>query len=113
MEAARSKAFVILDGTLLPMDRIAADRPYCSGKHKKHAMNVQVLTDPFGKLLWASPAMPGAVHDIRAARTHGIIAALAEADVKCWADKGYQGASGTVRVHVPPAEYEATRDLGG
>jgi hypothetical protein len=43
----------------------------------------------------------------------GIIAALAEADVKCWADKGYQGASGTVRVHVPPAEYEATHDLGG
>jgi hypothetical protein len=31
-------------------------------------------------------------------RTHGIIDALAEADVRCWADKGYQGAGGTVRV---------------
>lgn len=26
-------------------------------------MNGQVLADPFGQLLWASPAMPGAVHD--------------------------------------------------
>ncbi len=48
-EAARTastKAFVLLDGTLLPIDRIAADRPFYSGKHKKHGMNVQVLADP-------------------------------------------------------------------
>ncbi|MER6924163.1 transposase family protein, partial [Streptomyces spiralis] len=38
------------------------------------------------------------VHDVRAAREHGIIDTLAEADVNCWADKGYQGAGGTVRV---------------
>jgi hypothetical protein len=30
-------------------------------------MNVQVLADPFAQLLWASPALPGAVHDVRAA----------------------------------------------
>jgi hypothetical protein len=70
--AASMKAFVLMDGTLLPMDRIAADRPFYSGKHKKHGMNVQVITDPFGRLLWASPALPGAVHDVRAAREHGI-----------------------------------------
>ncbi|MGW5974863.1 IS5 family transposase [Streptomyces sp. NPDC055186] len=100
-EAARTastKAFVLLDGTLLPIDRIAADRPFYSGKHRKHGMNVQILADPFGRLLWASPALPGAVHDVRAAREHGIIGALADADVKCWADKGYRGAGGTVRV---------------
>ena len=45
---ATTKAFVILDGTLVPIDRIAADRPFYSGKHKRHGMNVQVLTDPFG-----------------------------------------------------------------
>ncbi|WP_322973208.1 transposase family protein, partial [Peterkaempfera griseoplana] len=59
---------------------------------------VQVITDPSGQLLWASPALPGAVHDVKAPRTHGIIDALAEAGVRCWADKGYQGAGGTVRV---------------
>ena len=78
VRAASRKAFAILDGTLLPIDRIAADRPFYSGKHKKHGMNVQVLADPAGRLLWASPALPGAVHDIRAAREHGIIDALTE-----------------------------------
>lgn len=87
---------MILDGTLLPIDRIAADRPYYSGKHQKHGMNVEVIADPLGRLLWASAALPGAVHDIRAARTHGIIEALTEAGVRSWADKGYQGAAGTV-----------------
>lgn len=50
IETARKKAFVILDGTL-PIDRIAADTPYYSGRHKRHGLNVQVLTDPFGRLL--------------------------------------------------------------
>lgn len=98
MTVAASKAFVILDGTLLSIDRIAANRPYYSGKHKRHGMNVQVIADAFGRLLWASPALPGAVHDIKAARTHGIIEALTEAGVRTWADKGYQGARGTIRV---------------
>ena len=98
MVMARSKAYVILDGTLLPINRIAADRPCYSGKKRHHGMNVQVLTDPFGRLLWASPALPGATHALTAAREHGIIDALAEAGLKCWADKGYQGAAGNVRV---------------
>ncbi|WP_327418357.1 transposase family protein [Streptomyces sp. NBC_01233] len=98
METARTKAFVILDGTLLPIDRIAADTPYYSGKHKRHGMNVQVLTDPFGRLLWASPALPGSTHDLTAARTHEIVDALAAAGVKCWADKAYQGAGRHIRV---------------
>ncbi|MFD8847582.1 transposase family protein [Streptomyces sp. NPDC059604] len=96
MRTAATKAFVILDGTLLPIDRIAADRPFYSGKHKKHGMNVQVLTDPLGRLLWASPALPGAVHDIRAAREHGIVDGLTEVGLTCWADKAYRGAGGTV-----------------
>ncbi|MFJ4854104.1 transposase family protein [Streptomyces sp. NPDC088730] len=98
MRTIRSKAFVIVDGTLLPIDRIAADTPYYSGKHKRHGMNVQVLTDPFGRLLWASPALPGSTHDLTAARQHGIIESLTEAGLKCWADKAYQGAGGPVRV---------------
>ncbi|MEW2079594.1 IS5 family transposase [Streptomyces sp. NPDC013433] len=98
VRAASTKAFVLLDGTLLPIDRIAADRPFYSGKHKKHGVNVQVIADPFGRLLWASPVLPGAVHDVRAAREHGVIDALAGAGIVCWADKGYQGAGGTVRV---------------
>lgn len=67
-------------------------------KSKKHGMNMQVIADPFGRLLWASPALPGVVHDVRAAREHGIINALDQARIPCWADKCYQGARDTVRV---------------
>lgn len=49
-------------------------------------MNVQVLIDLFGRLLWAFPTLPESVHDLTAARTHGIIDALAAAELKCWAD---------------------------
>ncbi|MEU6848020.1 transposase family protein [Streptomyces sp. NPDC046716] len=98
MKFIRTKAFVILDGTPLPIDRIAADTPYYSGKHKRHGMNVQVLTDPFGRLLWASPALPGSTHDLTAARQHGIIDGLAAAGLKCWAGKAYQGAGRPIRV---------------
>jgi hypothetical protein len=32
---------------------------------------VQFLTDARGRLLWTSAALPGSVHDLAAARTHG------------------------------------------
>ena len=57
---------MILDGTLLPIDRIAADRPFYSGKHKKHGMNLQVIASPHGDILWVSGALPGPVHDKKA-----------------------------------------------
>jgi hypothetical protein len=41
-------ACVILDGTLIPIDRVAADRPFYSGKHKRHGMNLQVIASPHG-----------------------------------------------------------------
>ncbi|ROQ26510.1 hypothetical protein EDD98_6146 [Streptomyces sp. PanSC19] len=39
-------AWRYVDGTLIPTDRIAADEPYHSPKHKRHGMNVQVMTNP-------------------------------------------------------------------
>ncbi|MES4886363.1 transposase family protein, partial [Streptomyces sp. NPDC000349] len=45
-----------------------ADTPYYYGKHKRHGMNVQVLTDPLGRLPWASSALPRSTHDLAAAR---------------------------------------------
>lgn len=60
-------------------------------------MNVQVIADPMGRLMWASPALAGAVHDVRAARKHGIIDALAEADITCWADRAMQAAQPVFR----------------
>jgi hypothetical protein len=90
-------AYTILDGTLIPIDRVADQKPYYSGKHKRHGVNVQVLADPAGRLVWASAALPGSTHDLTAARTLGLIDALADAEVMTFADKGYQGAGGTIR----------------
>jgi hypothetical protein len=97
MQRIRRLAYAILDGTLIPIDRVADQKPYYSGKHKRHGVNVQVIADAAGRLVWASPALPGAVHTLSAARAHGIVETLTSADVMTFADKGYQGARGSVR----------------
>ncbi|QXJ21335.1 transposase [Actinomadura graeca] len=98
MRIAARKAFVILDGTLVPIDRLAGadDRRFYSGKHRRHSVNVQFLTDPHGRLIWASPTLPGSTHDLTAARFHGIIDALTQRAIACYADKGYIGAGGAI-----------------
>ena len=85
-------AFVVLDGTLIPIDRVAADRPFYSGKHRKHGMNLQVISSPDGEILWVSGPLPGAVHDVTAARIWGLIRELQTAGLIVLADKGYIGA---------------------
>ena len=99
---AQRKAFVILDGTLLRIDRVGMtggrDRPYYSGKHKVHGLNVQVIADPAGRLVWVSPTLPGSRHDIAAAREHGILDALDNTGIHAVADTGYQGAGPNVAV---------------
>jgi hypothetical protein len=72
-------AFVAIDGTLIPIDRVAADRPSYSGKHRRHGMNLQVISSPAGEILWVSGPLPGATHDLTAARIWGIIRELADA----------------------------------
>ncbi|GAU71690.1 Clp family protein, partial [Streptomyces sp. NBRC 110611] len=89
--------FVIVDGTLIPTDRIAPDEPYYSQKHKRHGMNVQVVTAPDGTPLWFSRATPGRTHDLTAARAHGIVQACPTRQILVLADRAYQGASSTVR----------------
>jgi hypothetical protein len=97
MGRIRRLAYAILDGTLIPIDRVAEQKPYCSGKHKRHGVNVQVVADAAGRLVWASAALPGSTHDLTAARTHDIVDALTSHDAMAFADKAYQGAGGSVR----------------
>ncbi len=85
-------AYVVLDGTLIPVDRVAADRPFYSGKHKKHGMNLQVIASPGGDILWVSGALPGSVHDKKAEWIRGVLAELEAAGLVTLAGKGYQGA---------------------
>lgn len=92
MRQSRLLAYAILDGTLIPIDRVAEQRPYYSGRHKRHGVNAQVIADAAGRLAWASPALPDAAHDLTDARHHGISDALTSAAVMTFADKSYQGA---------------------
>jgi hypothetical protein len=80
-------AHVVIDGTLIPIDRVAADRPFYSGKHKKHGMNLQVIASPDGDLLWVSGALPGSVHDKKAEWIWGVLAELEAAGLITLADK--------------------------
>ena len=61
-------------------------------------MNVQVLADPAGRLIWTSPALPGARHHMGAAREHGLLDALEKAGVRVIADSAYRGAGANVEV---------------
>ena len=94
---AAGHAYVVIDGTLIPIDRVAADRPFYSGKHRRHGMNLQVIASPDGEILWVSGPLPGAVHDLNAARIWGIVRELAAAGLIVLADKGYHGAGEHIR----------------
>jgi hypothetical protein len=86
-------AYVVLDGTLIPIDRVAADRPFYPGKHKRHGMNLQVIASPSGDVLWVSGALPGSVHDKKAEWVWGVPDELEAAGLVTLADKGYLGSS--------------------
>jgi hypothetical protein len=92
-------AYAVIDGTLIPIDRVAADRPFYSGKHRRHGMNLQVMASPDGEILSVSGPLPGAVHDLTAARIWGIVRELAACGLIVLADKGYAGAG--ENIHVP------------
>ncbi|MFK0047679.1 transposase family protein [Streptomyces sp. NPDC090741] len=88
--------FVLLDGTLAECDRVGDGRADYSAKHRRHGVNVQVLTGPAGELLWISPALPGHTHDLTAARTHRMIRICERQGVPVLADCAYTGAGSWV-----------------
>jgi hypothetical protein len=106
-------AYLVLDGTLIPVDRVAADRPFYSGKHKKHGMNLQVITSPGGDILWVSRALPGAVHDKKTEWVWGVLAELEAAGLVTLADKGYRGSDHAQIPYIgknkPASQKEANR----
>jgi hypothetical protein len=72
-------------------DRVAHDKPFYSGKHKRHGMNLQVIASPGGDVLWVSGALTGSVHDKKAEWVWGVLDELEKAGLVTLADKGYQG----------------------
>ncbi|MER5281444.1 transposase family protein [Streptomyces sp. NPDC002809] len=90
-----------------------------SHKHRRHGVNVQVVTDPAGQILWISPALPGRCHDLTAARTNRIIRICERQGVPILADRAYTGAGPWVTTgrrrppngQLTPTERTANRAL--
>jgi hypothetical protein len=105
---AAGDTHVILDGTLIPSDRVAATtiktkgrnrgrivHLWYSGKHRNFGGNIQFLASPDGFPLWTSPVLPGSRNDLSAARDLDIVGALTAAaaqGLKTLADKAYHSA---------------------
>ncbi|MFF7321178.1 transposase family protein [Streptomyces albogriseolus] len=83
--------FVLLDGTLAECDRVGDSRADYSHKHRRHGVNVQVVTDPGGRLLWLSPALPGPSARPDRRPHHRIIRICERQGVPLLADLAYQG----------------------
>lgn len=82
---------LILDGTLIRTDRVRADRPYFSMKHRTHGMNIQVMAGPYGAVIATSGSLLGKTHGLSAARLWGIPRHLEAAGILTLADRAYQG----------------------
>jgi DDE superfamily endonuclease len=117
--AAEGLPHVILDGKIIPADRCrektisvkgkVIDLWY-SGKAHAHGGNIQAVIAPDGFPLWVSPAEPGSVHDITAARIHALPALYrAAAELPTLADPGYDGAG--VGIHIPVRQPADGREL--
>jgi hypothetical protein len=118
---AAGHTHVLLDGTLIPTDRIATPGPtrgvdlWWSGKHRHHGGNIQVVSAPDGWPLWTSGVRPGREHDTTAARADPDlltqIAAWVDDGQLGLADLGYEGEADLLRIPIKkPAGGELTVD---
>ncbi len=90
-------AYVVIDGTLMPIDRVAADRPFYSGKHRRHGMKPPGHRHPRRRHRVGVGAAAWQRADLAAVRIWGILRALAASGLVVLADKGYHGAGDPIR----------------
>ncbi|MGI5254839.1 transposase family protein [Actinacidiphila glaucinigra] len=80
--------------TALPRSAAAVgnQRADCSGKQRRHGVNLQVITDPRGKIRCIFPGPTGRSHDPTAGRTHRIVTTCVRLGLCPLADLSYRGA---------------------
>ena len=105
---AETGGTVIVDGTEFgvarPSDQ-AAQRPFYSGKKKAHTTKTIAVCDRDSNLLWSTPLVAGATHDLSALRDANLPAHLAESGLEVLADSGFQG----LQHDVPAVELPTRR----
>jgi hypothetical protein len=87
---------IIIDGKEQPFQRPRGweeQKPFYSGKKKRHTVENQVLCTPEGRIGGVSATVPGSTHDLTMMRGEGVLDRLAE-DEGAMADKAYTGAGG-------------------
>ncbi|SFO12792.1 DDE superfamily endonuclease [Streptomyces sp. cf124] len=62
----------------------------------------QVVTNPDGRLLWVSPALPGRAHDLTAVRAPRIIRICERQGIPILTDRTYIGAGPWVTTEASP-----------
>ena len=69
-----------MDGVHVPTvtfgRKTGGQQAFYSGKHKRHGLNVQIISSPAGELLQSAAPAAGATVDVTAARKVGIAAML-------------------------------------
>jgi DDE superfamily endonuclease/Helix-turn-helix of DDE superfamily endonuclease len=68
-------------------------KPFYSGKKKRHTVKNQVLCTPEGRIGGVSATVPGSTHDLTMMRGEGVLDRLAEGE-GAMGDKAYTGAQG-------------------
>jgi hypothetical protein len=93
---------LLLDGSLLPTGQRAGQegQDLYNGKRHQAGMNVQVISDRWGRLVEVSDPTPGARHDARSFVVCGLGRALADRSVL--ADLGFLGCGVQTPVRKPP-----------
>jgi len=87
---------VIIDGKEQPFRRPQGwgeQKPFYSGKKKRHTVKNQVLCTPEGRIGGVAATVPGSMHDLTMMRGDGVLDRLAEGQ-GAMADKAYTGAQG-------------------
>jgi DDE superfamily endonuclease/Helix-turn-helix of DDE superfamily endonuclease len=85
---------VIIDGKEQPCRRPQGwdeQKPFYSGKKKRHTVKNQVLCTPAGRIGGVSATVPGSTHDLTVMRDDGVLDRLGEGE-GAMADKAYTGA---------------------
>lgn len=91
---AQAGGTVIVDGTEFAVARPGdqdAQRPFYSGKKKTHTTKTIAVCDGASNLLWATPLVGGATHDLTALRDANLPTHLADSGLDVLADSGFQG----------------------
>jgi len=105
---AEHGATMIVDGTEFNIAKPSDDtvqRPYYSGKRKTHTTKTIAITDAESNLLWATPLVAGATHDLTALRDANLAVHLDDSGLDVLADSGFQG----LQHHVATIELPTRR----